>query len=59
MLNKTESASSVLLPFLVVILITLVGGMYLPQLSIGIAFAAVAAVIVAVPILLIGLPLLA
>jgi O-antigen ligase len=47
MLNKTESASSVLLPFLAVILITLVGGIYLPQLSIGIAFAAVGAVILA------------
>ncbi len=46
-MNQAQSGSRALLPFLAVILITLVGGMYLPQLSIGIAFAAVTAVILA------------
>jgi O-antigen ligase len=47
MLNKAESDSRIHLPFLAVILITLIGGMYLPQISIGIAFAAVGAIILA------------
>jgi len=44
---KTETDSRVILPFLAVILVTLVGGMFLPQISIGIAFAAVGAIILA------------
>jgi O-antigen ligase len=44
---KAETDSRVILPFLAVILITLVGGIYLPQISIGIAFAAVGAIILA------------
>ena len=44
---KAETDSRVILPFLAVILVTLVGGMYLPQISIGIAFAAVGAIILA------------
>jgi O-antigen ligase len=44
---KAETGSRVIIPFLAVILITLVGGIYLPQISIGIAFAAVGAVILA------------
>jgi O-antigen ligase len=42
---KIEPDSRIIFPFLVVILVTLIGGIYLPQISIGIAFAAVAAVI--------------
>jgi len=44
---KVETDSRVILPFLAVILVTLVGGIYLPQISIGIAFAAVGAIILA------------
>ena len=44
---KAETDSRVILPFLAVILVTLVGGIYLPQISIGIAFAAVGAIILA------------
>jgi O-antigen ligase len=44
---KAETDSRIILPFLAVILITLVGGIYLSQISIGIAFAAVGAVILA------------
>jgi O-antigen ligase len=44
---KAETDSSVIIPFLAVILVTLVGGIYLPQISIGIAFAAVGAIILA------------
>jgi O-antigen ligase len=44
---KAETDSRVILPFLAVILVTLIGGMYLPQVSIGIAFAVVGAVILA------------
>jgi hypothetical protein len=44
---KAETDSKVILPFLAVILVTLVGGIYLPQISIGIAFAVVGAIILA------------
>jgi O-antigen ligase len=44
---KAETDSRVIIPFLAVILVTLVGGIYLPQISIGIAFAAVGAIILA------------
>jgi O-antigen ligase len=44
---KAETDSRVILPFLAVILVTLVGGIYLPQISIEIAFAAVGAIILA------------
>jgi O-antigen ligase len=44
---KAETDSRVIFPFLAVILVTLVGGMYLPQISIGIAFAVVGAIILA------------
>lgn len=44
---KAETDSRIILPFLAVILITLVGGIYLPQISIGIAFVAVGAIILA------------
>jgi O-antigen ligase len=44
---KAETDSRVIVPFLAVILVTLVGGIYLPQISIGIAFAAVGAIILA------------
>lgn len=44
---KAETGSRVILPFLAVILVTLVGGIYLPQISIGIAFAVVGAIILA------------
>ncbi len=47
MFNKAETDSRIILPFLAVILVTLVGGIYLPQISIGIAFAAVGAIILA------------
>ena len=44
---KAETDSRVIVPFLAVILVTLIGGIYLPQISIGIAFAAVGAIILA------------
>jgi O-antigen ligase len=44
---KAETDSRVIVPFLAVILVTLVGGIYLPQISIGIAFAAIGAIILA------------
>jgi O-antigen ligase len=44
---KAETDSRVIFPFLAVILVTLVGGIYLPQISVEIAFAAVGAIILA------------
>jgi len=44
---KAETDSRVILPFLAVILVTLVGGIYMPQISIGMAFASVEAIILA------------
>ncbi len=47
MLNKAEPDIRIILPFIVVIVITLVGGMFLTKVSVGIAFAAVGAIIIA------------
>ena len=47
MLNKAEPDIRIILPFIAVIVITLVGGMFLTKVSIGIAFAAVGAIILA------------
>ncbi|MBN2438695.1 MAG: O-antigen ligase family protein [Deltaproteobacteria bacterium] len=44
---RAEIDSRAILPFLAVILVTLIGGMYLPQISIGVAFAVVGAIILA------------
>lgn len=47
MLNKAEPDIRTILPFIVVIMITLVGGLFITKVTIGIAFAAVGAVIIA------------
>ncbi len=47
MINKTEPDIRIILPFIAVIVITLVGGMFLTKVSVGIAFAAVGAIILA------------
>jgi O-antigen ligase len=47
MLNKAEPDIRILLPFIAVIVITLVGGMFITNVSIGIALAAVGATIIA------------
>jgi len=47
MLNKAEPDIRIILPFIAVIVITLVGGMFLTNVSIGIALAAVGAIIIA------------
>ena len=47
MFNKTAFESKVILPFLAVIVLTFVGGMFLTKISIGIAFASVGAIILA------------
>ena len=47
MLNKAEPDIRIILPFIAVIVITLVGGMFLTKVSIGIAFAVVGAIILA------------
>lgn len=47
MLNKAEPDIRIILPFIAVIAITLVGGMFLAKISIGIAFAVVGAIIIA------------
>ncbi|HLA05290.1 MAG TPA: O-antigen ligase family protein [Syntrophales bacterium] len=47
MFNKTAFESKVILPFLAVIVLTFVGGMFLTNTSIGIAFASVGAIILA------------
>jgi len=47
MVNKAEPDIRIILPFIAVIVITLVGGMFLTKVSVGIAFAAVGAIILA------------
>jgi len=47
MLNKAEPDIRIILPFIAVIVITLVGGMFITKVSIGIAFAIVGAIIIA------------
>lgn len=47
MFNKTALESKAILPFLAVIVLTFVGGMFLTKVSIGIAFASVGAIILA------------
>ncbi|MDP2863373.1 MAG: O-antigen ligase family protein [Desulfobacterales bacterium] len=47
MLNKAEPDIRIILPFIAVIVIALVGGMFITQVSIGIAFAIVGAIIIA------------
>jgi len=47
MLNKAEPDIRIILPFIAVIVITLVGGMFITNVSVGIAFAAVGAIIIA------------
>ena len=47
MFNKTALESKAIFPFLAVIMITLIGAIFLTKISIGIAFAAVGAIILA------------
>lgn len=47
MLNKAEPDIKIIFPFIVVIVITLVGGMFLTKVPVGITFAAVGAIILA------------
>ncbi|RPH52467.1 MAG: hypothetical protein EHM85_02680 [Desulfobacteraceae bacterium] len=47
MVNKAEPDIRTILPFIAVIAITLIGGMFITKVSIGIAFAAVGAIILA------------
>ncbi len=47
MVNKAEPDIRIILPFIAVIVITLIGGMFIAKVSVGIAFAAVGAIILA------------
>ncbi len=47
MFNKAEPDIRTILPFIAIIVLTLVGGMFLTKITIGIAFAAVGAIILA------------
>ena len=48
MLQKSAFDSRAILPFLAVILLTIVGGMFVSEMSLGMAFAAVAGIVLAV-----------